>query len=195
MMDENKILVSHLDDLLSSVKKGRKFAFSSFLNAEQLSVAYSTVLKDCNNYAVFGGYNDAERCIIGFGNDEIPSDCLFPISTVSFSLRNNDKINHRNVLGSLMSLGVKRECIGDIVFKDNYCYIFADCKITDFLLSNFSVVSSMHIEPQIVTHNIEFIKEFESFTVTVSSLRLDCIVSELVKKSRTAQPKTRYFYI
>lgn len=186
MTDENKILLSHLDDLLSSVKKGRKYAFSSFLNVEQLSLVYSSLVSENVNYAVFGGYEDAERCIIGFGCDEIPESYLFPISTISFSLKNNESINHRNVLGSLMSLGVKRECIGDILFKDGFCYLFADSKISDFLITNFNAVSSMRIEPETVTEQVEFVKEYESINATVSSLRLDCVVGELANKSRSA---------
>ncbi len=186
MINENKILLSHLDDLLYSIKKGRKYAFSSFLNIEQLSSACSLAYANNANYKVFGGYEDAERCLIGFGCDDIPETYMFPITTISFSLKNNDSINHRNVLGSIMSLGVKRECIGDIVFKDGFCYVFVDSKISDFLLTNFNTISSMHIDPQIETEQIDFVKEFENINITVSSLRLDCIVCELVKKSRTA---------
>ncbi len=184
MNDDNKILISHLNDLISSVKKGRKYAFSSFLNVDQLSCAYSILRSTDINYFVFGGYDDAERCIVGFGCDDAPEDYCFPISKVSFSLKNNLSINHRNVLGSLMSLGIKRECIGDILFKENVCYIFVDSKIEEFLLMNFNSVSSMHIELDIVTDKIDFTKEFEQKYITVSSLRLDCIVGELANKSR-----------
>ena len=186
MTDENKILLSHLDDLLNSVKKGRKYAFSSFLNVEQLSLVYSVLANQRVDFAVFGGYEDAERCMIGFGCDEIPESYMFPITTIVFSLKNNESINHRNVLGSLMSLGVKRECIGDIIFKDDNCYFFADSKMADFLITNFTAVSSMHIEPEIITDQVHFVKEFESINTTVSSLRLDCVVSELANKSRSS---------
>lgn len=186
MTDENKILLSHLDDLLNSVKKGRKYAFSSFLNIEQLSLIHSFLAPKKVDFAVFGGYDDAERCVIGFGCDEVPETYMFPISTIVFSLKNNKSINHRNVLGSLMSLGVKRECIGDIVFKDNCCYFFADSKIAEFLIANFTAVSSMHIEPEIITDQVHFVKEFECVYATVSSLRLDCVVSELANKSRSS---------
>ena len=141
MTNENNIIISRLNDLLVSVKKGRRFAFSSFLNAEQLSAAYSSVCSGDVEFSVFGGFEDAERCIIGFGCDTAPEPNDFPISIISFSLKNNHSINHRNVLGSLMSLGIKRECVGDIVFKDDKCYIFADNKITDFLLFNFTFFS------------------------------------------------------
>ncbi len=185
MIDSNKILMSHLGDLISSVKKGRKYSFSLFLNIDEVSCAHCLAKANDVEYRIYGGYEDAERCMIGFGCDEAPEDYLFPISTVSFSLRNNSLINHRSVLGSLMSLGIKRECIGDIVFKDDFCYFFADSKIVDFLLINFTVVSSMHVEPVIVTDHIDFVKEFEHDCVTVSSLRLDCVVGELAKKSRS----------
>ena len=53
MIDENKLLLSHLEDLLSCVKKGRKYAFSSFLNVEQLSFLYTSFLSIDKNYFVF----------------------------------------------------------------------------------------------------------------------------------------------
>ncbi len=185
MVNEDKILVSHLSDLIDSVKKGRKYAFSSFLNVEQLSVVYDFLRSADVKYSVFGGFEDAERCIVGFGSDEMPEEYVFPISVIGFSIRQNKQINHRNVLGSLMSLGIKRECLGDIIFKNDMCYVFAEAKIADFLLLNFTSVSSMRIEPVIIDEQIEFEREFEKISVTVSSMRLDCVVSELVNKSRS----------
>lgn len=186
MTDENKLLISHINDMIMSVKKGRKFAFSSFLNEEQLSLACCYAEKFIVDYASYGGYDDAERCIIGFGADGLPQNCCFPITTLCFDTKGKTDISHRHVLGSLMSLGIKRECIGDIIFVEEKCIIFCDTKIADYICYNLTSVSNLRVDVVKMTEQVEFSRSFEEIICIVASMRLDCVVSELSNKSRTA---------
>ena len=75
----------------------------------------------------FGGFSNSERerIIIQNASYAIPANDDFEISVIKITIPKIDKsITHRNILGLLMSLGIKRESLGDIVIKDNEYYIY-----------------------------------------------------------------------
>ena len=92
--------------------------------------------------------------------------------------------NHRNVLGSLMSLGIKRESIGDIVFIDKKIYFACTEEISSYIENEFKMVSHASIELKEVPEKITVVKEMEEKTVVVSSMRLDVIISNVYNLSR-----------
>ena len=74
------------------------------------SVCFST-------YRFYGGYEDSERKMLGlYFYDEIEA---FPISPLQITFRKADKLTHRDFLGALMSLGIERDTIGDILVVSN----------------------------------------------------------------------------
>lgn len=82
--------------------------FSDFLNMEEESVL--SALHFNISYRLYGGYDGAERCISAFGYDL--EDAEFPISIIKAepaSPKFADKLSHRDFLGSLMGLGIKKE--------------------------------------------------------------------------------------
>ena len=79
--------------------------FSDFLNMEEQSVLKSTFIP-C---VLFGGYSMAERVVAGFGEDL--NDEKFPIVCVCAKpliQKFADELTHRDFLGALMNLGIKR---------------------------------------------------------------------------------------
>ena len=65
----------------------------------------------------------AERVVAGFGEDL--NDEKFPIVCVCAKpliQKFADELTHRDFLGALMNLGIKRELVGDIIVDDSkYC--------------------------------------------------------------------------
>ena len=47
-------------------------------------------------------------------------------------------IGHRNVLGTIMSLGIERNTFGDIVVTDDTITIFATKEISSYLIKNLT---------------------------------------------------------
>lgn len=88
------------------------------------------------------------------------------------------ELNHRNILGSLMSLGIKRECIGDIVIDDFKNAYFAITKeISPYILEEFRFVGNTPIELKIEENEIENVIKYNSKDFFTSSFRLDTIVA------------------
>ena len=104
---------------LSSRAANRYYTtFSDFLNMEEQSELLALRLN--SPFRLYGGYDGAERCIAAFGDE--CNECQFPISFIKIepsSKKFADKLTHRDFLGSLMGLGIKRETLGDIIIKDN----------------------------------------------------------------------------
>ena len=95
-------------------------------------------------------------------------------------------ISHRDFLGSLMSLGITRENIGDIVKKDDCCYIFLLSKMADYVSENFSSVRKSNVKNEIyAVGNIVVEKEFENVKKSVASLRADAVIAAMFNLSRT----------
>lgn len=136
-----------------------------------------------------GGYDSAERRMAVFGSEELCHWCEQPpIVCVKISPVNQkfaDKLTHRDFLGSLMALGVRREVMGDIVIWDNCGYLFCLESISDFIISQLTgvkhtTVSCALSEPPLVVLTPPPVME-----IVVASERLDAIISAVYKISRS----------
>ena len=87
-----------------------------------------------------------------------------------------------------MKLGIKREKVGDILVDDKGADILIKTDILKFILANLTELTRFQkskIE-EIELNELRQIEEKkEKFTITVSSNRLDNIVAELAKCSRS----------
>lgn len=138
------------------------------------------------NTMVFGGYEGAERAMIGcFPPDFSPDASWFPITALCFRFRPQVKLSHREVLGTIMSKGVRRDKIGDILCGDGIAVVFADEEIAPFLMAEVDKIAG---EGVTVTRGIEgelpVKREFQPIRTTVASKRLDCAVKALLGVSR-----------
>ncbi|WP_078554812.1 RNA-binding protein [Bacillus alkalicellulosilyticus] len=97
-------------------------------------------------------------------------------------------IQHKDVLGSVLGLGLKREKFGDILFgEDSRIQFFVAAETADFVRANLTTVGRASISLNQIS-NLEQISNNETWieqTGTVSSLRLDVMLSEIYRLSRT----------
>lgn len=142
----------------------------------------------CTNY---GGYDMAERMIAGFGEDIENSD--FPIKILAITpvkQKFADTLSHRDFLGGLMNLGIKREMLGDIIVNDNCAYLFCLEQIAEYIKDNLCRVKHTSVNvTEIESLPDDIIKEPESIELVVSSLRADVMVSAVYKLSRSNTSK------
>lgn len=135
----------------------------------------------------FGGYDGAARRVCGFFEgtyaEELPKEELFPVRAVTFSFRKCDKPGHRDFLGALLALGIKRELVGDILVAEDYAAVFCH-ETAEELILHVTKIGKVGVSaergltkplPEVKTQRID---------TTVSSLRLDCIVSAAANISR-----------
>ncbi len=178
--NEYDSLLKRIDELSDQSERYQLPRYSNFLRPNE----YQTVnmyLKNRCLYEISGGYPNATLRRVIF-ND--PSNnkivCLYCHIKDKYV-----KLTHRDVLGALMNLGIKRDQFGDMwvdngviviyVMEENHRYII------DHLtkINKLNVSFSISLQPIIPNINIR------EFTKVVSGLRLDCIVAALVNISRS----------
>jgi RNA-binding protein YlmH len=136
-------------------------------------------------YLFFGGHPDAERKMLCIYPEYVSSEELeWPIFAIEFE--KTIPIDHRNVLGELMHLGITRESIGDIDMGEDKVQIIAHQRLQDFLWINLNQVKGREIKTTIKEwHQIQsFEKNFKRLSVVVASNRLDGIINKIWGFSR-----------
>ena len=194
-MTEDALLRARILDKIRESAENYCAAFSPFLDAASCALAVSVCKKEHARYELYGGYNEAERriCIILPDYAESISDCFseenFPVCIVRAVNKNPARaLSHRDFLGSLMSLGIKRENIGDIVVCNDGADIITMRQTALFLNENFEKAGNCPIETDIAP--IDSLRTPESKTEekrdTVASPRLDNIISAAFDISRSS---------
>lgn len=123
--DDERLFVRRLGDLVQVVRQRGTSRSTPFLSDRQQELARAALAGlGFEGYAFDGGYPDAERRILRlFGEygaqEPLPAVCLF-----AQTLRADRALTHRDYLGALMSLGIRRECIGDILLSEDGAYLF-----------------------------------------------------------------------
>ena len=162
--------------------------YSDFLGLAEISEFSS--MRFSVPTTLWGGYEDAERCVVCFGdrehfsdNSDYPMDCVC-IKPVNQKFA--DSLTHRDFLGSLMGLGIRREVLGDIIISENCGYLFCMDTITEYIVENLKQVRHTTVEC-CVTDKIpeNALPQPVNNEIIVSSERLDVIVASIYKMSRS----------
>lgn len=185
------LLAARLDDMVYRCERDGCSVFSRFLDERQCAEAELWCRKNAGGlcYGFFGGFPDAGRRILAvyhdysaeYINGELPIVCL------SFTFREEDRLSHRDFLGSFMGLQLKRETIGDIVIKEG----FAQAAVTETAAKDISAsISKIGRVGVKITDSrpfeltLEETRQFKDMSCTVASLRLDCIAAAAANISR-----------
>lgn len=166
---------------------GRSF-FTDFLSVEEISEFLG--IESSVSFAspvLFGGYEGAERKILRFGG-EAP----FPITLLKVTPRGakfSAPLTHRDFLGSVLSIGIERSVIGDIITEGGSGYIFCLNRMADYISENLTSVGRLSVDTERYSGKIEALKKTERVVFSVASLRADCIVAGTYKLSRAEAEK------
>ena len=134
----------------------------------------------------FGGNGGQERCRAFFLPsyiDEIDITEYIKALRISFSFKT---LSHRDFLGAILNLGIKRECVGDIYVFEKEAYVFITPELVDYIKINLTKVGSVGVVIEEVALKDVKLPElsFEEIKFTVQSLRLDSIASGIFRVSR-----------
>lgn len=190
---QDDYLKSNISNMISFARNRNSPKFSTFLDERQRQIAQEILNSSrFDHYRFFGGIDNCERVILGVfpeGADALAQS--FPIVPLTLAYSQKNKVSHRDCLGSLMGLQIKREAVGDIVVEDSFAIVFVDEDIAEFILQNLSKAGNATVSVS-VSQSVEVEKkqEVQVLTDTVSSLRLDCVVAFLLSKSRTIAAQT-----
>ena len=198
---EQKLFYAKLDDLEKRARGG-VVCHSSFMTPSEIYRAekYFEAKGNKDMICFFGGYFEAQRKqifllpeYISFSAEEmnifdvIEEDLDNSIIALKISGSGFRTLSHRDYLGSILALGIEREKLGDISVVDEHsAIVFCSCEIVDYLLMELSSIGkdSVKVEKTVVERNMTSMQKFQSFTDTVASERLDCVVASIFNLSR-----------
>lgn len=182
--DEERFLSAHIADLQKAAERTGAPRFSAFLNEREAMVARCAVKGEP---VFFGGYSGAMRTVCGFVEgtyaQELQPEDIFPVRAVTFSFRKSDTLSHRDILGALMSLEIKRELLGDILIAEGYAVVFVHENAVD-LVCSVDKIGRVGVSAVVGVDKPLPQQKMQRMELTVSSLRLDCVVSAAVNTSR-----------
>lgn len=193
---EDKLLIAKMIDKNEMSCAKNKIEYTDFLDEYQQNLLIKIIHKEKMLYYILnGGIDDAQRKIILFYPSKLSDiakdnyNKLLPIKCIRIVLPKelHNKYNHRDYLGALIKLGIKREKIGDIlVFEDGADILILD-EVKKFIKENISQLTRFS-KSKIEEISLEEIRKKQINTkeirAIVSSMRVDSIVSELAKTSR-----------
>ena len=174
----HKILVSNMVDKYRKHQRTGQNIASNFLNPYELQIVIS-YLNMCHiPYSVYEPCPFLEKKIIYFGNYD------HFITFYQISSLDSQNISHSQLLGSLFAIGFQESTIGDIFVEDGVCYYVNLSKMNAYLEENLTFVG----RHPVVLKKVETLnllnKHLELFTILVSSMRVDNIISKIVSQSR-----------
>jgi RNA-binding protein YlmH len=89
-----------------------------------------------------------------------------------------DNLTHRDFLGSLMGLGLRREMLGDIIIKANVAYLVCLDTVSDFIINQLNKVKHTSVKCSLSTDiPTDVLPELKYEELIVSSERLDVLIS------------------
>ncbi|QQK07692.1 YlmH/Sll1252 family protein [Miniphocaeibacter halophilus] len=183
-IETKQTIKKFIDSLFVVEKKGGTYC-SDFLTPNEINYCISSINTYSNlDYMVIPNLNICERnCILV--SSYIDSLNIYEYINI-ISAPVIDNINHRDVLGSLLALGVNRSKIGDILFTDKKMAIVLRSSLTNYILQNLLSISkynvSFSLDNEFSFNNL--IENTKKYFAIVSSLRLDLIISEIINYPR-----------
>lgn len=174
-----------LKQIESNIKRAYQGAIviTNFLD-EQQQLQISQLSRDGIEVSLEGGFIGAERrraLFYPLGMKNI--SYKVKVYQICYNSRYLS-LHHRKVLGALLSLGIKRESIGDIIFLENKAYFACTEEISSYILASFKIIGGVPIELLEEESLLEVKKEIREETHIVSSMRIDVIIASAYKLSR-----------
>ena len=184
---EKKLEMRKILDKVELVLKNHSIEYTDFLDPHMRYLAKSILNRfEDIKYREFGGTSNAERMVI----------FIYPYylddSYVEFSLTylrvngEEEDLTHKDFLGALLGLGIKRSKTGDILVHKGYTDIILKNEISAVAMQSLDRVGNKKVvlteinADELTDPEISF-KEISKF---ISSMRLDAFLSSIYNISR-----------
>lgn len=181
---ENRMLVTRLCELASRAYDRGVPQYSVFLSpAERAVCACVKELSSIVDITFDGGYETAERSVAVLTPRDCPYKAAPPIAALALNYK-GEHLSHRDILGSIMGLGIKREKIGDILADAQPPMVLCDSVIAQYIIDHIERAGRNRIAACFSSLSDIPAPSTTPVTCSVKSLRLDTIVAEGFSISR-----------
>lgn len=188
---EDRLLLARVLDKYEQARRRNIPAATPFLSPREQQLAQGLLraagVRD--SFALDGGYEGAERKILVFLPDwadpSLPAEGELVFLRAAFHGADS-ALTHRDILGSLMGLGVERDRVGDILVSPHSADIVALPSLRDFFLREWTGAGRVKLTVTEIGREALAIPPVRSKLLkdTVSSLRLDAVAAAAFSMSR-----------
>ncbi|MBP0968653.1 MAG: hypothetical protein J5744_00750 [Oscillospiraceae bacterium] len=183
-------LIRRAEDLLGRCRRISSVTHSHFLTpAEQYAVKTAFANRADARIVFSGGVPGTDRNVAFFlpdwyGDDDPSAECIRAVRiTAGFGAP-----SHRDYLGAVLALGIKREWIGDILIDGSTAYLMCMDSVLDTVLLDLDHVSRFGVKREEIPLSEvppPVIRKKE-VTFTAQSPRLDAVTGAMFGISRSA---------
>lgn len=203
IMEKDELFIKRIQELATVADRRGHVTFTDFLNLNEQHILHQTLQKfSWIRGETFGGYEGSERCIAAFVPDAVyyeaetdgirnPEDTItYPIACIRIqplNLKFAEKLSHRDILGSLMNLGIERSKTGDIAVGDTESYLFCHSSLAELICTELTRIRHTVVQCQICTpDSFSYTPKLQRISGSVASVRLDALMSVALQTSRSS---------
>lgn len=185
---EDRLLLARVWDKYEQTERKNIPSATVFLSPREQQMA-QTLLNAAgvrSGYIFDGGYEEAERKILIFLPDWAEEPAGDELVFLRASFHGEESLTHRDILGSLMGLGVTRERVGDILVSPHSADIIAAPSLRDFFLREWDQAGRVKLTVTEIERGGLLVPQAQVKVIrdTVSSLRLDAVAATAFSMSR-----------
>lgn len=192
---ELRLTLSRVLDKLERAGRDQSPACTCLLSPrERLCAQQMLCAAGGGRWLALGGYPDAERQALLFLPDWLEEEYVQQeeyFSALRCSWFKEDKLTHRDILGALMGMGVRRDTVGDILVGEDSCDLVVAPSVAGFLKDNLRSAGRVRLKvEEIPLSELRVPKqERKILRDTVAALRLDSVaaVGFSISRSKAAE--------
>ncbi|MBD5162785.1 MAG: hypothetical protein HDT14_12410 [Oscillibacter sp.] len=185
---EDKLLLARVWDKYEQTGRRSIPSATVFLSPREQQMAQSMLNAAGirSGYAFDGGYEESERKILIFLPDWAEEPAGDELVFLRAAFHGEESLTHRDILGSLMGLGVTRERVGDILVSRHSADIVAAPSLRDFFLREWDQAGRVKLTVTEIQRSELSVPQAQVKVIqdTVSSLRLDAVAATAFSMSR-----------
>lgn len=176
-----ELLIKTLDEGVRRYKRNGIPSVYGFVGLDVCNIV-TRYLGNEVEYMLYGGYDKAFSKFLVIGDEIDPHDYMTCLKAPFNPAYNS--ITHRDVLGAVYSLGIDERQFGDMWVEEDAIYLYCDINMASYIVNNLTQIRRARVQFEQLDYFPEQQFKFREFQITVSSMRLDRVLSAIIHKSR-----------
>lgn len=191
---QRELLLARVADLVRQVQRSGRCLASGFLDPAQMATAKRFVQYEAADlcHVVFGGYPEAERTVLFLCPEwlevEAEMEKQSPIAALSITWSSQfHSLQHRDLLGAILGLGVERNQIGDILITDGRAQVLVLAGIAWYISQELRAAgrAPVSVTEIALSELMVPVRKVKEIRATVASPRLDSLLAAAYGLSRS----------
>jgi RNA-binding protein YlmH len=178
---ELKRFLAHIHELAERSLCEQQPQWTDFLEPPLCEAAEAVLRWETGvRFKAYGGYSQSERRRLVIYPDYYLVETIEPaLAFLEISGGGLTNLNHRDYLGALMSLGLKREKIGDLLVAPASCQMAVTPELAEYLRLNLTEVGNRKVTVSVIEPEQLNVpnRRVKAIRTTVASLRLDALAA------------------